>query len=367
MIRRAARLAGLTLALLWGAWTAAPAARATLPDRLSDKEFWTLVQDFSEPNGFFRSDNLVSNEDTLQVVVSGLQKTVKPGSAYLGVGPDQNFTLINAVQPKIAFITDIRRGNLDEHLLYKALFEISPDRATFLSHLFSRARPADVREGMAAGELFVAYDRVAPTRALYEQTLGAVLDRLTTTHGFTLTDEDKATIGVVLSSFYDGGPSLAYAMTNGRSPRYPTFAELQTIGDWHGQNYAPMGSEAMYLATKSFEARNLLVPVVGDFAGPRALRAVGTFLKAHDLTVGVFYLSNVEQYLFQDGLWPAFEKNVETLPLDEASTFVRSCFSGCASTYPSRAVMLTDSIASLVQDTKEGRIRGYLDVLGRSR
>lgn len=367
MTARAIRLAGLTLALLVGAWSAATDARAALGERLSDKEFWTLVQDFSEPNGFFRSDNLVSNEDTLQVIVSGLQKTIKPGSAYLGVGPDQNFALINALQPKIAFITDIRRGNLDEHLLYKALFEISPDRPTFLAHLFSRARPADVREGMTAAELFGAYERVAPTRALYEQTLGAVIDQLGSTHGFPLSDDDKGAIGSVLSSFYDAGPSLAYAMTNGRLPRYPTFAELQTVGDWHGQNYAPMANQQMYLATKSFESRNMLVPVVGDFAGPKALRAVGTYLKSHDLTVGVFYLSNVEQYLFQDGVWPAFEKNVETLPLDENSTFVRSCFSGCASSYPSRAVMLTDPISGLVQDTKEGRIRGYLDVLGRSR
>ena len=33
-----------------------------LPARFSDQEYWKLMSDFSEPNGNFRSDNLVSNE-----------------------------------------------------------------------------------------------------------------------------------------------------------------------------------------------------------------------------------------------------------------------------------------------------------------
>src|SRR6478672_7698813 len=121
---------------------AAPALHADLPARLSDKDYWKLIDDISEPNGFFRSENLVSNEDTLQVVVPRLVTVAKPGGVYLGVGPDQNFTYIVALQPKMAFIVDIRRGNLQEHLMYKALFEMSADRAEFLSRLFSRPKPA---------------------------------------------------------------------------------------------------------------------------------------------------------------------------------------------------------------------------------
>ena len=61
---------------------------------------------------------------------------------YLGVGPEQNFTYIVALRPKLAFIVDIRRGNMNEHLLYKAFIELSADRADFLSRLFARPRPA---------------------------------------------------------------------------------------------------------------------------------------------------------------------------------------------------------------------------------
>jgi hypothetical protein len=66
------------------------------------------------------------------------------------------------------------------------------------------------------------------------------------------------------------------------------------------------------------------VPVVGNFSGPKAVKAVGRYLKDHDALVSAFYLSNVEQYLQREGTWPNFCANVSTLPLDGSSTFIRS-------------------------------------------
>ena len=83
--------------------------------------------------------------------------------------------------------------------------------------------------------------------------------------------------------------------------------------------------------------------------------------------MSVFYLSNVEQYLFGDGIWADFVHNVAALPLDESSTFVRSCFNGCSSSYASRAVMLLDSMPGLLKDFRDGKIHAYSDVLWRSR
>ena len=96
---------------------------AEIPSRVSDQEFWKLVSEFSEPDGTFHSENLVSNEVRFQAVIPRLTQTVAPGRAYVGVGSEQNFTYIAAVRPSIAFIVDIRRGNLDLQLVYKALFE----------------------------------------------------------------------------------------------------------------------------------------------------------------------------------------------------------------------------------------------------
>src|SRR5262245_38996044 len=165
MIRRRVLLAA-TLAFAVGisAWTPGRVATAQLPTRLSDAEFWRLVEDFSESNGFFRSDNLVSNEDTYQFVIPDLLRIVRPGGVYVGVGPDQNFTYIVALRPRISFIPDIRRGNLQLHLMYKAVIELAADRAEFLSRLFSRRRPPGLGPASTPEQLFAAYSMVGPSR-----------------------------------------------------------------------------------------------------------------------------------------------------------------------------------------------------------
>ena len=126
--------AALVVLTLFGMLSAAPppiTAAEQLPSQLSDEDFWRLIADFSEEGGYFRSDNFVSNETTFQYPIPELISTIKPGGIYLGVGPDQNFTYIVALQPKLAFILDIRRQNMLQHLMYKALLELSADRAEF--------------------------------------------------------------------------------------------------------------------------------------------------------------------------------------------------------------------------------------------
>src|SRR5262245_23805736 len=93
---------------------------AEIPSRLTDQEFWRLVEESSEPDGVFRSDNLLSNEMVFAHMLPELMTHTKPGSVYMGVGPEQNFTYIAAMKAKIAFITDIRRENLHLLLMYKA-------------------------------------------------------------------------------------------------------------------------------------------------------------------------------------------------------------------------------------------------------
>src|SRR5262245_5137298 len=103
-MNRVRRLAAVAIALAAIAWLASgiPAADS-LPSRLSDDEFWRIIAEFSEPNGTFRSENLLSNELQFQRVLPGLAPAAKPDRAYLGVGPEQNFTYIAALKPSIAF------------------------------------------------------------------------------------------------------------------------------------------------------------------------------------------------------------------------------------------------------------------------
>jgi hypothetical protein len=142
-----ARLAVLVVAAIGLFLCLTPTSRSAaqaLPDRIDDREFWSIISDFSEPNGYFRSENLVSNETAFQHVIPTLTAQVTPASAYVGVGPDQNFTYIAALRPRVSFIVDIRRQNMLLHLMYKAIIEQSPTRAEFLSRLFSRPVPEGV-------------------------------------------------------------------------------------------------------------------------------------------------------------------------------------------------------------------------------
>jgi hypothetical protein len=340
---------------------------ADLPDRLSDAEFWRLVNEFSEPGGFFRSDNLVSNEDTFQDLIPDLQFVVKRGGVYLGVGPDQNFSYLAALEPRIAFITDIRRGNLNLHLMYKALFELSADRAEFLSRLFGRERPAGLGAESTAEELFAAYATVGPELDLFEENRLAVLAHLRETRRFPLTPQDAAGIESVMRAFFHGGPALAYGSGGSGRMRYPSYQDLQMTADAHGRNRAYLGSEARFRAVKRLEEHNLVVPLVGDFAGPKALRAVGRFARQHGAAITAFYTSNVEQYLFRNGVWTDFARNLQALPIDRHSTIIRACFSRCPFSSTSRSVMLFDSMAGLLRDFEAGELDQYWDVLSRSR
>jgi hypothetical protein len=298
-----------------------------LPSRVPDREFWALIASLSEPGGTFRSDNLLSNESRLQFVIPDLIRTVKPGGAYVGVGPEQNFTYIAALQPAIAFIIDIRRGNLQLHLLYKALFELSAGRAEFVSRLFSRPQPGTLGPASTAADIFDAYAAEPPSAALYETNLDAIERQLVSEHGFALSDEDRRGIEYVYHAFYTFGPAINYSSTetgNANPGFRPTYADLMVATDAAGEGRSYLTSEASFVLVKAMEARNLIVPVVGDFAGSKAMRAVAAYLQQHEATVSAFYVSNVEQYLRLERVWGTFCGNAARLPIDETSTFIRA-------------------------------------------
>jgi hypothetical protein len=362
MNRRAVALAGLTVVLVVGARFAVPAAaaRAGLADRLTDQDFWALSEQFSEPGGTFHSDNFVSNEGRYQTVIPDLLTRAHQGGVYLGVGPEQNFTYIVALHPAMGFIVDIRRGNLHEHLLYKALIEMSADRADFLSRLFSRKRPAALTAQSTVEDLFGAYLKVAPSPTLYRENLAAVLDWLTKRHGFHLHDEDGPGIDYVYkTAFYTDGPNLGYALNGMRGGLVgsPNYADLMALDDGQGRQRSYLVSEEHFALMKTLESKNLLVPVVGDFAGPKALRAVGRYVKDHGGTVAAFYLSNVEQYLQQDGIWNRFCANVASMPIDASSTFIRSVRGGAGSARAAGGgampgVLFTSSLGEMLAETR---------------
>jgi hypothetical protein len=364
-----------------------------IPDRLDDRTFWTLVSEFSEPGGVFRSDNLVSNEMVFQYVIPTLEQSLLPASAYLGVGPDQNFTYIAALKPRIAFIVDIRRQNMLLHLMYKALIEMSPTREAFLSRLFSRPVPAGTTAHDSVATLLTAFQQEEPDGVAFERNRSAIYDRLQSGHGFGLTRADLGGIDYVYRAFYSAGPDIRYSFGRGTGWQpFPTYKDLMMADDGHGVQRGYLATEQIYQTLRDLEERNLIVPLVGDFAGPKALRSVARYLDLHHATVSVFYTSNVEQYLFRDDLWQRFYNNVGALPTDSRSTFIRAYFNqrglfripngqpdphSAISPIPPvlsppavpgpRSETLLNPISVLLAAFAEGRISSYYDVIELSR
>ncbi len=312
--------------------------QAAVSKELTDEQFWRLSKESSEDDGFFRSDNLLSNENTFQYVIPPLLKTAKQGRVYLGVGPEQNFTYIAALKPAMAVIIDIRHGNLDVQLMYKALFELSKDRADFVSRLFSRKRPAGLTTNSTVTQIFNAFQTAPGSKELYEENLKAIEEHLTKKHKFPLSAGDLDGIRWALSNYYQFGPAITYSSSlsanvpptivgatgGNRGGTGVDYATLMTAEDGNGQYRSYLASEENFAFVKDLESRNLIVPVVGDFGGDKAIRAVAKYLKSVDAMVSAFYLSNVEQFLVQDGKWDTFCASTSTLPLDETSSFIRS-------------------------------------------
>jgi hypothetical protein len=319
MQRRILLFAPFFLALAIAAAPTAAQQQAVLPKSLDGPAFWKLIDDLSEPTGLFPSDNLVSNELWFPSVLDDLVRRVPAGQVYVGVGPEQNFTYIAATHPRLAFILDIRRGNLQMQLMYKALFELSDSRAAFVSRLFGRnvARPgADA----TAGQLFDAIAGLDPDRDAAAD-FAAVERQLTVVDRLPVPRADLAAIQALLSTFRERGPEISYSteLFSGM----PSYSTLMRRTDGSRER-SYLASEAAFRVVKDLEARNLVIPIVGNLAGPKALRAIGDYARAHAATVDVMYVSNVEYYLRIDSSWHAFCSNVRSLPLAEASTFVRS-------------------------------------------
>jgi hypothetical protein len=340
MSRLSRSIHAATIALVFATapstWRATPAAVSAapltaepslLPDHLSDAEFWTLVSDMSEPGGYFRiTDNYTSNEREVGQLFAALREAGVQGGVYLGVGPEQNFSYIAAIRPAMAFVVDIRRQAVMQHLMFKAVFELARDRADFIALLFSKPRPADLDDTTPIQRLWEAYQQVPTDHAVAARNSIRIVEQLTRTHQFTLTAAESAQLESVLAAFVHYGPTITTRGVSGAGGggNNVTFADLTGWSlDASGQPQSFLSTEESFRLVKSLHGKNLILPVSGDFGGPKAIRAIGAYLKKQGGVVSTFYVSNVEQYLFQDGKQRAFYDNVATLPINDRSVFIR--------------------------------------------
>ena len=343
---------------------------AAQPVQQATPSFAAEIARLSEPEGHFDTDNLVSNEQTYLHALDSLRQLGVFGGVYLGVGPDQNFSYIAQIRPTRAYIVDIRRDNLLEHLLFKALFSVSPTRVEYVARLFGRPRPPSAEWDTADVERLVAYiDETPATEGSIERSRAEV-DAEIQRYGVPLSASDRATIARFHRTFIKRGLSLRFHST-GRPPRpyYPTYRNLLLATDGEGVRSSYLAASASYQFLRSLQRRDLIIPVVGNLAGHHSIRAIGETIAALGERVSVFYTSNVEFYLFRNGTAEPYLENLAHLPRDERSVVVRSVFGQALGSHPSGTGSRSYSapVVQQIEDIVDGfattRYRGYWDLV----
>lgn len=336
-------------------------------------EWVALVQELSEPGGFFDTDNLISNERSYLHVLGPMRELGVTGGAYIGVGPDQNFAYMAQQRPWLAFVVDLRRDNLVHHVLLKAVFHESRSRLEYLALLFGRDPGAvDSTTWSLPVDSLLVRVRTLPGGAGTPEADAARrrIREQARTFGLELDAAALSTLDRFHTAFIQDGSDLRFT-SFGRPARqvYPTFAELLIERDLEGEQGSYLANREDFLFLKALQEANRIVPVVADLSGPYALREVGEEIRRRGLVVRVFYTSNVEYYLWNAGTFADFAATLAELPMDERSVLIRSVFPNAARhphTVP--GYYSTQTLVPLqdVRDVVLGSgYRGYQDLVTR--
>ena len=337
-------------------------------DSLPSAEFSRLVRELSEEGGYFRSDNFTSNETAYLHVVDKLRQLGATGGAYIGVGPEQNFTYIAKIRPRIAFIVDIRRQAIIQHLMFKAIFELAPDRVQYLARLFSKPLPKEKvpAANSPVSEIIAFIDKIPPDEQTYSANIAAIRKIIKDQFQVALSEGDQASLDYVYRSFKSGGLEIAFRLDGFGGGIFPTFRDLIVETDLNGKPGNFLANPEDFEFVRAMHRKNLIIPVVGDFGGKKALAAIGDYLRKNGFTVTAFYTSNVEQYLFENGVFGAFAENVRKLPINDKSLFIRSCsgrYSHPARIPGHRNATLLELMTVFLKDFDEGRYQSYTDLV----
>jgi hypothetical protein len=368
LVRTRAVLAGLAVALALAA--CAPQPQPTQQPNVDPQQpdFAALYQRLSEQGGYFDSDNLISNETSYLHALDALREYQVHGGAYIGVGPDQNFSYIAEIRPALAFMIDVRRDNMLQHLIFRSLFQRSRNRMEFLAGLIGASvRDVDKWTGRPIEEILAVLDTARRTRRDFDRVAPVVLGDAQRS-GMPLGQDDLATMERFHREFYDMGLEIRYTSKN-RPPRlgYPTLRQLILERDRRGELGSYLATEERWRFVQEMQKTNRVLLVTGDLSGAHALREIGNYLRERGIPVTAFYTSNVEQYLFQFGTFPDFAANTLTLPFDSNAVIIRSYFARGrphAAALPGHvSVQLVQRAAEFLQRTQAGGYSSYFELI----
>jgi hypothetical protein len=335
--------------------------RRSAASAAKDADFRSSIESLGEPaSGSASADNFVTNEDSIASVLDRLAE-VPRGLAYLGVGPDQNFSLIAASKPAQALILDFRKKNQLLHLMHKALVEMSADRFEYLRRFWARDVPADEALKGDAKRLVSAFAAAEsqPKRLAESQ---AEVRRFLHVEGFH-DEADFEEIRRMQSRLAGPGPEARFLALR----MYPTMGRLIAERTRSGRPGHWLADDSLFEVVRGLHLDDAILPVVADWAGDRAMKAVADHAKGTKMQVGVVYVSDVEFFLFRGGLFDRYVANLARLPIHPRAVIVRTStreidhperIAGASSTTIAR------NLGGFLEAARNGRIRRWEDLFG---
>ncbi|MCA9718762.1 MAG: hypothetical protein H6713_18240 [Myxococcales bacterium] len=201
------------------------------------------------------------------------------GGAYVGVGSDQNFTLIGRARSELVFLMDIDYRVVGLHRIYGLLIP--------------RAESPD-----ALIEMFAEERRDATIAALEE--------------GFRAQGLDDRAVRTLIGGY--------------KAARETVYRHLKRVRD-RAHDGAPttwLSDPAMFKHIQTLHAQGRVRVMSGDLTGSSTLRTVAAACRALGVEVEVMYMSNAEEYFMYT---PDFAQNIKGLPASADAVVVRTIYS----------------------------------------
>ena len=294
---------------------------------LSNEEYFRIMRDFSERPGHYFSSNYSSNESSYLQVIDEIEKLKIKGGAYIGVGPEQNYTYIAKIRPEIAFIVDIRQDAQLQHLMYRALFQISENRIDFIKNLTCRS-PSRIKKDDSLEQSIALFLHESPPDSMkFQECFEHIMQTFREEDISRLSVEEIDRMKSIYRAFALAGLNISFDFRPneyhnlGRQIKFHTLI-LSKTPDGRYENF--LASDENYEAVRKLSFENRIVPIVGNFSGHHALRSIAEYLSERRIIVRVFYVSNVEAFLFQQNNDVRnYLENIYLLPSDVSSYMIR--------------------------------------------
>lgn len=240
-------------------------------------------------------DCFVSSEVGYNEVIARCAPSAeRPGGAYLGVGPDQNYTYIGALRPALAVILDARLDNLLEHLIFKLAFAEARDPLDYLCLLLGRARATGPGDGLTARL------RAQPLDAAAAAVFSANVRRAFQAR-WTSDERLLARVERLLREFVRRQLAVTSVSETclANLDKIPDFEEVITSTTPEGFNFHYLTDAGRFGVVKALHAEDRIIPLLGNVVSPEGIAAARRVVEGAGLKLSTVYLSNLEEFLLQ--------------------------------------------------------------------